>query len=250
VAYQRWKFFWCAVDVTISDESVYTAAQVKPLGTNANPPGIGVRRAMIVWEREPTPGPPEDSAVSHVDFVNMTAGAPDDTWVTADFTTLEGYLDTWWAAIKSHVSEICILHQIRWYRVGPGLSTPNPAVRITERDSPGTDISDPLPPQVAMTVTNRTAVRKEWGRMYIPSPGAQQLHTSNGRITTATVDNLATATDALYASSTAADFIPVVWGKARNKTFSIEATQVDDLFDVQRRRRWDAPIYRKRIPTA
>jgi hypothetical protein len=250
MAYARMKAFWGAVDVTFSDEAVYTGAQVKPLGTNANAPGIGVRRAMLVWEREPVIGPPEDSAVSHVDFLNITGGNPDDTWTAGDFTTLEGLIDTWWGNVKGSVHSSTILHQIRWYRVGPGLSTPNPAVRITERDAPGTSVGDHLPPQIAATVTNRTAVRLEWGRMYIPDFTVATLKGENGRINTTYVDGLATNTDILYQAATAAEFYPVVWGKARNKVYTIESVQVDDLFDVQRRRRWDSPIYRKRIPTA
>src|SRR5215218_1841088 len=77
----RLKAFWGAVDVELTDEQVYTAAEVKPLGLDVSEPGGNrVSRAQLVFSRPggpPGPGP----VITTIDFLNLTAGNPDDTWV-------------------------------------------------------------------------------------------------------------------------------------------------------------------------
>lgn len=241
-SYARLSGWWGSVELLKTDEQVYTAAQKKALGTNATSPGTAIRRAQLVFSRTPT-GSTEDVATTHLDYLNLTAGEPDDTWVDADFATLEGYIDTWWTALKPYVWSKCSLTQIRWYRIGPGIAPPNPPVRITTRAVPGTN-STPMAPQVSVTLTLKTGVRKEWGRLYLPHPGGNIADTTNGRIDSSIMGTVATASDVLFKAAFAADFVPVVYGRARQKVYTVESLQIDDLFDVQRRRRWDRPLTR------
>lgn len=241
--YLRVKGWWGDAELYYSDEAPYSPAQSKALGTNAAPPGIGVRRCQLVFARAPT-GSVEDVATTHMDFLNLTGGEPDDTWVDADFLALEAAMSTWWGQIRGGTHTSCKLSEYRWYRIGPAVVPPNPPVRIAAGPlTLGVD-SSALPPQVAMTVTFRPPVRRQWGRIYLPSPGGSKVDGTTGRILNAWITTVANATDALHGTAAAADFIPVVYSKARGKAFGIEQIQVDDLFDVVRRRRWDRPLIR------
>ena len=203
---------------------------------------------MVVWDRTPTPGPVEDSAITHFDFLNLTNGNPDDTWTDADFVQLEGIITPNLTAYATLWHPSTVLDQYRWYKLGPGIPTPNPPVRITEVNVPGTSSATRLPPQCSATITDRSGVRLEWGRKYIPLDNSGALVAGTGRLSTTVVDLLAQQADSLYSAAAAADFLPVVYGKARQKTYSIESVQVDDVVDIIRRRRWDAPVYKVRIP--
>jgi hypothetical protein len=243
VKYVRIKFWWGTVEAFSSDEGMYTAAQTKKAGDAATPPGIGVRRCQLIFNREPA-GSTEDVATTHMDFMNVTGGEPDDTWVDADFTTLETAISTWWTAVKTHCHTTTKLAQYRWYRIGPGVFPPNPPVKITTfTPVPGTG-TDAMPPQVAASITLKPPARKQWGRIYIPGLSIASATSGTGRIVSTAQNNFANATDTLHGTAAAADFIPVVYSKTRSKAFAIESLQVDDLFDVIRSRRWDRPLVR------
>jgi hypothetical protein len=236
LAYSRAKFFWGAIDFIHSDESPYTPQQTFGLGENGLPPGIGVRRAQLVFSR-PTQTPPQDAMATHIDFLNMTAGQPDDTWTDADFSQLEGFLSTYVGSLAPLMHTSTHFDQIRWYRVGPGITPPNPAVRIIEVDILGTAASA-LPPQIAATVTLKVVPRRQWGRMYLPLTGQTAL-SSSGRFASAQVTAVANATDALFGQAQSVDMRPVVFSKVRGKAYEVEHLQVDDVPDVMRSRRFN-----------
>jgi hypothetical protein len=240
--YVRFKTFWLDFDMTYTDEQVYSAAQTKSLGDNAQAPGIGVRRCQLVFTRSPA-GSTEDVATFSMDFLNMTGGEPDDTWDAGDFGTVETALDAFDTAWKPYRAPHTSLTQYRWYRIGPAISPPNPPVRITSKSVVGTGTTS-LPPQVAMTVTERTAVRRSWGRIYLPSLTTGTIGSGTGRIDSTCITTVANAMDALQGTCATADLLPVVYSRARGRAYTVESIQVDDLFDVQRPRRWDRPLIR------
>ena len=49
-----------------------------------------LRELTAKWTRTPPTGVVQDAAMCTFHFLNITAGAPDATWITADYTTLEG----------------------------------------------------------------------------------------------------------------------------------------------------------------
>jgi len=245
VAYNRLKAFWGALDIEHSDESPYTAAQTKAMGTNAMEPGIGVRRAQLVFSRAGI-GSGEDSITTSIDLLNMTGGSPDDTWTDSDFVSAEGKIDTWWNAIKFMATTKIVLDQIRWYRIGPGLPPPNPAVRVTDKNLAGTATAS-LPPQVAVTLTEKTVPRRQWGRLYLPLNTMTGVG-PEGRIDSGAVTALITSSDVLYSGLNASELVPVVYSKTRGKAYAVETIQVDDLYDVIRSRRYDKPTIRETRP--
>jgi hypothetical protein len=249
-AYQRFKFFWGALEA----ESGYSGSQNVDLGASAvQGAGVAVRRAQLVFSRAAPAGWSEDVATMHFDFVNYTSGNVDDSWTTADFVSLESAITTWWGAIKSKIYSNASLREIRWYRKGPGLEgipgpgrQNNPAVRVTSVGSAATASGGLLPPQVAVSITFKTGRRRSWGRTYLPDIDVTNS-TTDGRIVSATCDTFATATDAMFKTSFAADFQPVVYSPKLSMALAIEAVQVDNIYDVIRRRRWESTTYRKVI---
>jgi hypothetical protein len=242
LAYVRLKAFWGAIEFEGSDDKMYSAAETKAMGTTATPPGIGVRRCQIVWERTPT-GSTEDVATTTHDFLNLTGGNPDDSWIDADFLSIEGRLDTMWNSLASYINNKTKIIQYRWYRIGPGIATPNPPVRLTTKSIAG-QATQSLPPQVALSVTEKTPVRRAWGRFYIPGPSASQVGAADGRWNSSSTTAVMTAASTMYQGCVADGFPPVVYSRTRQKAYTVEAVQVDDLLDVIRRRRWDKPITR------
>jgi hypothetical protein len=113
--------------------------------------------------------------------------------------------------------------------------------------TPGTDSSGVAPPQVAISITLKTAARKQWGRTYVPGLGLGGI-SGQGVISNAFVDGIASASDALVTSSLADDFHVGVLSKIAGSFFIAESIQVDNVFDVIRRRRWRNATYRKVLP--
>jgi hypothetical protein len=248
-AYSRFRFLWGAVDWEGGSESPYTTAQTgTTLGTSAAPGvGVGVRRCVLTFDRTAEIAGADD-AECHFDFLNITGGDPDDTWTPTDYTTLEGYLDTWYGSVKSRLTQYQTLSGYRWYRHGPGINPPNPAERVTTRSVAGTSTADALPPQCAVSHTFRTGVRKSWGRTYVPGL-TEGYSSAAGTILATDVDAFANALATLYASSNSHDFPMVVVSFHLSAVLAIEAVEVDSLIDTIRRRRWKHAAYRKIINT-
>lgn len=208
-----------------------------------------LRKLQVRYSRSPTGMGSQDVAVTTHHFLNLTADEPDATWTTGDYTTVEGAWDTLWTSLKARQSPTTRLDQFRWYKDGPAFHpTPedgNPADRVTERDVPGTLAAGDtiLPPQVAISVTERTALRKRWGRFYLPAGGSAYC-TANGDLGASAVDFIADAVEIFYNACRAADLIPVVFSPTTEAAFSVDQTQVDSLYDVIRSRRWSSPAVR------
>ena len=206
-----------------------------------------------------------------LNFLKLTAGAPDAAWVSGDYATVENAFATWWTAMKVWYPATTTLVEYRWFKWGPdwdveGTNPPNPATRSTAVSVAGTGstASGVAPPQIAVSVTLQHAIRKRWGRVYLPAPvlvpAAGAIFDANGRLTStlyaACRSNMVTALN----SCRAANLIPVVWSKHRSEytsaisgahfdehaatAYEITAVQVDNLADVVRRRRYDGPTVR------
>lgn len=240
-AYLRFRFLWGAVDYATDDEGpTYEAANTQ----DSISAGAFGRRLVIEWERW---GGTVDPAQTHIDFVNITAGALDSTWTGADFDAVEAIVDAWWAAIKSYYPDELHLRAYRWYRLGPGATPPEPAVRTVVRDVAGTSTSAPMPQQVASTISWRTGLRKRWGRSYLPSTTTAQIG-GDGNFLSGYVDAMANAASTLVSSCAAADFRVVVYSRQKQRAYNVEHVVVDSIPDIQRRRRIKGAGYKKTLP--
>ena len=210
-----------------------------------------LRKLAIEFARAPAGSVVEDIDVVTMHFLRISGGSPSSAWVDADFTAVESALDTWWTAVKPYYASITSLSRYVWHKDGPDFhpaspTVPNASVRAVTKGVAGTATAgnQVLPPQVAITVTRKTQNRKRWGRFYMPNP-IYTVATTDGRITTAFADALAGAADTAFTACRAANVYPVVWSPSTESAFSVDAIQVDNIFDVVRSRRYQNPTYRK-----
>src|SRR5215471_8722680 len=168
-AFTHLRFGWGLFDWQHGSDNPYSSGATMNLGADANS-GVGARRVVVSIDRTAIIAG-ADPALMHFDFLNMTAGAPDDSWITSDFTTLETALDTFFGSVGGAMSGSLKVSLYSWYKIGLGRSYgwtssdhSNPAVRQTTKAITGAATGQEIPPQVACSITFRTAVRRSWGR--------------------------------------------------------------------------------------
>lgn len=241
---------WGALDISAAQAQTpgYSSAQITSGGSSATiGSGIGVRRVSLLYDRTALDAS-LDPSYCHFDWLNITSGAPDDTWITSDYTTLETLVKTFDAAITPYRPAGVVLTTLIWHRVGSGIGTPNPAERTTVLASPqvGSLSGSCSPQQIASSLTFRTGVRKSWGRTYLPvmSP----VPGSSPYLSTAAVDAIANNANAMVTGAATADFNLVVVSKPLASSLNVEHVEVDNVLDVIRRRRPKKSTYRKILP--
>jgi hypothetical protein len=243
-------------DEQLADEIAAAGATLVAVDTIEG--SFELRKAQIRYKRASGEAVPADPAVTTHHFVKLSGGTPSDTWDAADFIAAEAAISTFWNAIKANFDEGTILSQIRWYRVGPAIEFSGAPVRIVDPEIAGTSAAATImPPQVAMTVTEKTTDPKSWGRFYLPAPGASSATPTTGRL--AVTSALADAADAMYEAFITANVPAVVYSTAKParetasgtelpavgaRALPVKQIQVDDLFDVIRSRRWQTPLLR------
>jgi hypothetical protein len=219
-----------------------------------------LRRAQIRWGRDGGMAGGTDDAVTTHDFVKLAGGTPTADWQAADFQAVEAAFLTFWQAINGEYTALQSYKQVRWYKLGPQIVPPQAPVRIIDPASPG-DLAGSTgqqPPQVAISITEKTSDPKAWGRFYLPA-GRDVLSTQYGRIGATYHTTLADAADAMYQAFLAASVPAVVYSTAKPeretagggtlpakvaRALTVDQIQVDDLFDVIRSRRWNQPLLR------
>lgn len=186
----------------------------------------------------------EDVAITTCHIRKHIAFAPDVGPITDterdDFTAK---VSTWHNAIKSYIVNKVKLVELRYYDVpsSPGEDMGGPK-KIATLNLLGTSGSVPMAPQVACSVTFKTAERKHWGRFYLPGFSSATL-SSLGRWDSVVAQAVATASAGLCSrSGTGANL--TVFSKTLWDDVEVSQVQVDDIADVIRRRRYSAPLAR------
>lgn len=226
-------------------------ALVDHLSEVETPGELQWRRAIVTAARSTPGGTSEDHAQIHFDIVNMTAGEVDTSWIAADYEDCEDQIKELCNVFALQSSSICIWDSIRWYAMafetaGSGFAESGDAVRVTPINYPGsTTTTDALPYQVACSITFKTALRKHWGRIYVPNFKPSTLDGYGRWEGTGTLDPLVAAFATRFGALQDAGFVPVVASAATKTLFSITDVQVDDIPDVQRRRRARTTLLRK-----
>jgi hypothetical protein len=200
----------------------------------------------------------EDARVCTFHLAKVSGGSIVDTWDGADFTALVGAIDTFWPAVKPKYPDETKLDRIKVYKAGPDISPPQIPVYDAERDVAGTAANGPLPPQVAVSVTEMAGSKLNWGRFYLPNPSRDAL-SPYGRIDSTWAGAVADAVDTMYEAWKTAGLHPVVYRAAlpaREKkngvelparaatAWDVETIQIDDVFDIIRSRRFKYPTLR------
>lgn len=207
------------------------------------PEGFTFRRCQVVLNKSTT----EDVAVNTFDFVNITSGDPDSSWITADYQAVEARLRTFYAALAAYLPSTVSLREFRWHLL-PDPAEDTDAVRIAPPSTPlSFTATASMPHQVACSITKVTSSRRHWGRFYL-GPMSAALLNADGHLNSSNVDSIAAAANTLRAGLQADDFPMVVYDKARQQLFTVDGIRVDNTLDIQRRRRQETGVYRKVLP--
>jgi hypothetical protein len=161
---------------------------------------------------------------------------------------VETDLGPFWVSLNALMPSGVNIVDYVWHDWFEGDRFYGPADRITSSGGiTGTIASSRLPDQVAATITFRTASRKHWGRMYVPSIAWTKMDSTYGRIANGTCDILASAarTLALATEANTARTSLVVFSLAHQAVLTIDEIHCDNVPDIVRRRRAKSASYRK-----
>lgn len=213
------------------------------------------RQLQIVQTRTTPTGTVEDKALMTFDVLNLTGGAIDSTWITADYTAAEARFNTYLTAMLPYIRTGTTFSQYRWYRksfadpIIPNhrFNDSGPPLRLTTIALSGASNAGIMPNQIAASFTEKTAWPRHWGRWYLPSLGATL--DGYGRFTGAQTGVWSNAAGALL-NGLHDDELPLVVASTQADNvlsgylLGVNAIQVDDVPDVQRRRRAKQPAIR------
>ena len=199
-----------------------------------------------------------DRFITTMDIVNVTGGAVDSSWTQADYDSVSAKLFTLTSAWAAHMSPHYQWTEFRYYRrqFNP-LTNPVPFVKsgppelVMPATVSGSAVGE-LPPQASITSTDRSPYPRHWGRNYWPHPSQAEID-ANGFVGPTTTNALATAVHDAYQALMASEFFPVVVVTQVDKQpvrglLGVTEVQVDNLFDVVRRRRPKLPSQRVVLP--
>ena len=201
------------------------------------------------YARSTPAGSTEDVAQIGFDVANVTNSAWDSSWTFGDHQTVHNALFAFDAAWKSMRTSTCSLTSIKAYprafadpmTLEKRFATGGPPTWNSAQAVVGTNATNPLPYQVAMSVTLKNAFPRHWGRVYIPGL-TEDATTSNGRWDQADMQTMEGAAAVLLQTLWDADF-PIVTASTQydnqlvGQLLGVTSIQVDDIPDVIRRRR-------------
>src|SRR5215208_538687 len=230
--FQRWLLTKFLASFVNHELSAFTEGVYEQSGAGVEAT-VGVQRCALIFERSQT-GATLDHMQCGLHFVN-TAGEligsdADDTQKLA----METAWLTFWNAAKTRAGTNVRFEQFRWYHQTLDDPLSGVPTRITQAAAGLTGTASPGPPQVCSTVTLRTALRKHWGRIYLP---CSKFDSTNGQLAVSDFDAIATAFRTFVNACATVELMPVVYSKIRQAVFSVAAVEVDSVLDVQRRRR-------------
>ena len=211
------------------------------------PDGLVWVRAWCYGTQATPAGTVEDVAGFKLDIVNITDGAIDNSWITADYTQLLAdltlYLNDWKRFSSPTFTYTGVKLYAMSYQEAGDIARPfnltGPPVAQSTVSYVGTG-AVVHPAQVAASITLKTGFPRHWGRFYLPHYG--KALDANGRFTAADVEDMSDAVSALFDAMGGHGFLPVVpIGQIDKVPFhalqGVQDVQVDDIPDVIRRRR-------------
>jgi hypothetical protein len=193
---------------------------------------------QIRYDRNRPSGQPAEDVMVNTLHCQVTDGG----WTTDDRDAFMSAFGSLWVALRPYISSDVHVSEIRFYNM-PTVSGPvgDPAFTHVET-LPGTgSAAAELPPQVAASVTWITAIRRRWGRIYLP--GLVNTVLDHGRFSTTFVGVVATAIDAFGTALRGDGQGLVVWHRSSWTPTDTTEYRVDDVPDVIRRRRFSQKFY-------
>lgn len=200
-----------------------------------------VYRMTVLWELGTTP---YNAAVTTHDWLYEPGGdLPSDAC-----EPVEAKFDAFFAAIASLQTVQTKILGYRWAQWKDGFSGLFPSFRFAARTLSNEFGGDPLPGQTSCAITEETAIRRRWGRFYLPFLSKQALG-AQGRWTSACVSGVGSAAVDLLEPIEAEWTHVTVRGPDSELTppfLPTEYVRVDNVPDVIRSRRLDASTERFR----
>lgn len=207
-----------------------------------------------------------DDAVITFDFVNYTANAIDDTWDDNDYNSVAGHMVTYLQAWAPHMAANHSFTKIKAYAmqfnddwkdsptdtdIKPFQDSGPPEYEATI-SIPGSGAGG-IPPQVSLSLSEQTPIRRHWGRHYLPFPAGTVLTSTGERISATVVDAVVEAAEVFYRASAIVELYPVIPQQTHEKKrvaalSHVTAVSMDDVPDIIRRRRPKFSLYRKVLP--
>lgn len=205
---------------------------------------FGFSRCQIRYNRTTPTGFREDVMVTHIDWVSIQGAVCIPLGATAQ-AEMETALNTFHDNVAGLFPSSHTAVEYIWFNYVPIQNRPGPAERRTTTAKTGSATSSRMPDQLAITTTYQTCSRKHWGRSYWPMGAVANLDTTYGRVSNTRCDTLANHMDTLLKENGTDNTItPVVASIAYQAVLNIVELDVDNIFDVVRRRRAKFPSYR------
>jgi hypothetical protein len=235
-------------------KSGYWATQSKVSGTSEQ---VQPENTLACWDvthvftRTTPAGTREDVATFGLRIAKI-AGTERVIGLTSELTTIEGFLNTFNGTLGTIRNAQTTLAEYAWHErranhpvAEGGGEKVGPAIKRTTKSTVGGMATGRMPDQIAMSVTLKTASRRHWGRFYIPGIDYGNVDTTYGRFTAAACDIAAAATNPLAVALDGAGFRLGVWSYPKQAFMDVDQIQVDNIPDVQRRRRAKQRSYAK-----
>ena len=271
------QFIWGLInDPDVSDEEKSAAASASvgyPVNVATYPGPFTLALLQAKWSRDSGTAVPEDDAICTFHFAKISGGEPVDGFVEGDFTVIEGLFLAAWELNRNSYANHVRLRELRWFLCGPdieaalgGQGMTGPPVRVLQPTGATVGYSDApsLPPQVAITVTEKTSDPKSWGRFFLPAPAASvsapAVLADDGCIHPTYQAAVADTWETFYQGCSTSGTPVVVYSRAKAerpaagggtlpavgaRALTVDKLQVDDLFDVIRSRRYSKPHSRE-----
>ncbi len=174
------------------------------------------------------------AALGHVNNGTPGMGTP----VLADYNNLLNDLIAFLASLRGLSASQGTWNYLNLHNLNVGHPVPNPAVASAVTSQAGSGGASVLPSQDAIAITLVTVDRRHWGRFYIPTISQSYVDT-NGRITSSGTSLPIGYLRTLYGAASGHNWYPIV----RDTTVGDSARPVqslrgDNVFDIQRRRRY------------
>lgn len=211
---------------------------------------LGCNRLMVSWARQTPTGTTEDRVTIGVHIAKVVGGGLFSALLPAEFPPIEASFDILYSTMKTLMTTQYSLAEYRWFEhrashgaYDDGSEVVGPPVRIVTKTGAGTSGSARLPDQDASTITFRTASRKHWGRIYWPGLTTNNLDATTARWSTTFVDSLASSFRTFQTALTGNAQTICVWSYRKKAVLDLSELRVDDVVDIQRRRRVKQATY-------
>lgn len=239
---------WTKTIISPSNSLGYWGTQSMEFGTTIVDSGAavtGCNRAQLVFTRTVPAGIRDDVMVCNLHIGKIAGSLTSYFNLSGDIAAALAPLTTWFNSSKIYINDQVTFREVRWYAVRDDQARTGPPVAVSSVGVAGTATTSRAPDQLALSHTLITAARRHWGRIYLPGVTRSVWDTTTGRGVASVIDPLSGFLRTAINSLDTAGFRLGVWSPTARSFLDTWKLQVDDVPDVQRRRRPKQANYRK-----